>query len=245
MNPVDAFTYLAEKNLPLILSFQMEEDRGHVITGKGICYIDRIHGSSRFTMGNFSPVRVLKSLLNTQMFYANFEISGRTYGCLIEDIIVDRKTVAASIPQTLSPFLRKYVRVEPSSKSPVTVHLNSTTFGTLAFSAKDISERGIGFVADSNFHLEKELVCGIEFPEPGRTIVLSKSSLVYAKEIIQKTGFAPDPKTILSRTGGTMHHYKQIAFGIELYPHNEDAKRIRLYIMQREQEIQKKIQEQW
>lgn len=245
MKPVDAFKYLAEKNLPLILSFPMEEDKGHMITGKGICYIDKIHGSSRFTMKNFSPTRVLKSLLNIQMFYANFEISGKTYGCLIEDIIVDRKTVAANIPVALSPFLRKYVRVEPSSKSPVILYLSTTNYGTVSFDVKDISERGVGFVADNNLYLEKDLVCGIEFPDVDINVILTKASLVYAKEAAWKTAPAFSHGNPFNKTAGSGNHFKHIMYGIELNPHNEDSKKIRLYIMQRELEIQKIIQEQW
>lgn len=53
MKPVEAFQYLLGNNMPLVLSFPLEEEKGRVITGKGVCHIEKIHGGSRITVGRY------------------------------------------------------------------------------------------------------------------------------------------------------------------------------------------------
>ena len=54
MKPIEAFQYLFDHNLPLTLTFPFEEEKGHVIAGKGICHIEKIHGRSKVVLGRYS-----------------------------------------------------------------------------------------------------------------------------------------------------------------------------------------------
>jgi hypothetical protein len=245
IKPLEAFQYLLEKNLPLILSFPLEEEKGYFITGMGICYVEKIHGSSRVTFGKFSPFKTLDAIRSSQYFYANFEIKGTTYGCILEDIMVDRAAVVASVPVSLSAFLRKFLRVEPSFKLPVNIHMTIAMYGTLSLPVRDISEHGVGFTSEAPLDVGQELICGIELPLEGKTFILSRFSIAYKKELEQKT-----PQTGRKGRSGygnapSGKYNRGVSYGFELFPHNEDEKKLRLYIRQREVEIRKKIQEQW
>jgi hypothetical protein len=101
MQPVEAFQYLLDNNMPIILSFPLEEEKGHIITGKGVCHIEKIHGSSRVTMGGFHPTRLLYHLGNCHSFFATFEMKGETYICAMERLNVTGLSIVADIPTSL------------------------------------------------------------------------------------------------------------------------------------------------
>src|SRR3990170_936117 len=123
MKPVEALQYLFNHNLPLVLSFPLEEEKGHIITGKGVCHIEKIHGSSRVTIGRFHPSRLLYYLSNCQSFSVSFEINGETYFCTIEGLTVSGSIIVADIPTSLKTSMRKFLRVEPSRQSPVMIFI--------------------------------------------------------------------------------------------------------------------------
>lgn len=238
MNPAEAFQYLKEKNLPIILSFPMEEETGHIINGKGLCYVVNVHGTSRVTFGRFSPYRLLSFLRNALLCHATFEINGLTYGCVIKDItfhgsVDDKSVVTASIPEVISSFPRRFIRVEPSAKSPTILYVKTVHYGTLPFPVKDISEGGVGFISPTILDLEERFICGIRLPVEGDDTILSNAVLMYKNEY----------------KGGTTGRHsgsspQGIFYGLELFPHQEDGKKIRVYVMEREREIRKVIQ-QW
>jgi len=235
MKPLDAFRYLKDHDLPLILSFPLREEKDRFITGKGTCYIEEIHGSSRVTFWRFAPSRLLTSLKDVRTIYATFEIEGSTYGCALTDILIEGYRMIAGIPDSLKPVFRRFLRVEPSVKAPVLVYLKPSHRGTVAFLVRDISEQGIGFHSPSILELEETLVCGVGLPIEGRTFILSKASIIHRTESEQK------------RTEGGMrrYHVEGVSYGLELFAGPEDANKIRIYVMQREIEIRNKIQEQW
>jgi hypothetical protein len=232
MKPLEAFQFLHKEQLPLILSFPLEEEKGHLITGKGICYVDKIHGSSRVTFSRFSPAKLMGSLRKCASFYATFTIVGMTYGCFIKDLAADGSKMTASVPDSLSPFMRRFLRVEPSLKSPVTVYLRPPDYGTVSFAVKDISECGLGFDSPAMLDMEGRIYCGIELPGAG--FILAEAAVVYKKDEV-KGGLARSGRRLL--TCG-------ILYGLELFFHSEDAKKVRMYIMQREIEVRNLLQ-QW
>jgi hypothetical protein len=235
VKPLDAFRYLKDHDLPLILSFPLREEKDRFITGKGTCYVEEIHGSSRVTFWKFSPSRLLISLRDAHTIYATFEIKGDTYGCTLTDILVEGYRMISSIPVSLKPFLRRFLRVEPSVKAPVLVYLKPSHRGTVSFLVRDISEQGIGFHSPSILELEETLLCGIGLPIEGRLFILSKASIIHRTEFEQR------------RTEGGMRrsHVDGVSYGLELFAGPEDTNKIRIYVMQREIEIRNKIQEQW
>lgn len=232
MKPLEAFEFLHREQLPLILSFPLEEEKGHVITGKGICFVDKIHGSSRITFYRFSPANLLNSLRYCTSFYATFDMKGTTYGCFMTEIVPGASAMTTAMPDTLSPFMRRFLRVEPSWKTPVIIYVKPPEYGTVSFEVKDISECGLGFVSPAMLDLEGRIFCGIELPD--RHVLLAEAEVVYKKDAL--------------RSGITLSGQKPlvcgISYGLELFFHSEDAKKVRLYIMQREIEIRKLIQ-QW
>lgn len=230
--PAEAFEYLQKNSLPLIVSFSIEEERGHLITGKGLCYIEQIYGTSRVKLGRFSPHRSLFAMKNAGSFYATFDFKENTYGCIIENITADRLFLITDIPGVISPFYRKFVRVEPSRKAPVLLYLSTEEHGTMSHPIRDISERGVGFVVDWIPVISNRLTCGLYLPVDGGTFLLAPAVVVYTREITGQAG-----GEIRKRTG------QGVSYGLQLFPHNEDEKKIRLYVMQRELEIRKKIQE--
>jgi len=233
MNPTEALRYLKENSLPLIASFSLEEERGHIITGKGLCYIEDVYGTSRVKLGRFSPHRSLFAMRNAGSFYATFDIEGKTYGCIMENITADSSFLITDIPQIINLFHRKFLRVEPSRKSPVLLYLPTEGQGTVSHAIRDISERGIGFITDWVPGIANKLVCGIHIPLDGGIFLLCQAVVVYNRDISE--GGNP---AIKARSP------QGVSFGLQLFPHNEDEKKIRLYVMQRELEIRKRIQNQ-
>ncbi len=233
VRPVDAFRFLLEQNLPLILSFPLVEEKGHIITGKGICYVEKIHGASRITLGRFSPFRMVHALGKSGSFYATFEFQGRTFGCMMEDVLADRTTVVVNLPAEISPFLRKFVRVEPSISSPVLFYVNPDDSGTLALAARDLSEHGVGLLSERPLPLDGIVTCGIRLPMEGGVFLLTTARRVYQKPV-HGPASSQDRRV---RSG--------VSCGLEIFPRGEDLKRVRLYIMQRELEIRHRIQQEW
>jgi hypothetical protein len=232
MKPLEAFQYLFEHNLPLVLSFPLEEEKGHIITGKGICHIEKIHGNSRVTMGKFHPSRLLHYLSDCASFPATFEIKGKTHVCILEGLIVSGSTIVADMPSSLKTSMRKFLRVEPSLKSPVIIFINTPQYGTLSFTVQDISERGSGFFTNVILNVEDAFICGLELPIDNLTFVLSKAVVIYKREFTEKER-AVKKKNIFDKSN---------FYGLELFPHSEDEKKIRLYIMKRDLEIKRTIQ---
>lgn len=232
MEPVEAFQYLFERNLPLILTFPFEEEKGHVITGKGTCHIEKIHGSSKVTLGRFNPHRLVYHFKKSQSFHANFEIKGETYFCAIEKLIVSGSTVVANIPTSLRPSLRRLLRVEPSLQSPVMAYINTPQDGTVSLTVQDITEQGLGFIANSTLAIDDTFICGLEMPIDNGTFILSKAAVVYKIES-RETDRAAKKQKVFDRG---------VSYGLALLPHSEDKKKIILYITKRDLEIKKKIQ---
>jgi hypothetical protein len=158
-------------------------------------------------------------------------MKGETYFGLIEGLTVSGSTIVADIPTSLMPSLRKFLRVEPSLQSPVMIYINMSQYGTVSFTAQDIAEQGVGFIANSTLAMEDTFICGLEIPIDNGTFILSKATVVYKKED-RDTG----------RTAEKQMFNKSISYGLELFPHSEDTKKIRLYVMKRDLEIKKKIQ---
>ncbi|MBI5846774.1 MAG: PilZ domain-containing protein [Nitrospirae bacterium] len=230
--PAEAFEFLQKNSLPLIVSFSIEEERGHRITGKGLCYVEQIYGTSRVKLGRFSPHRALYAMKNAGSFYATFDIEGCTYGCIMENITADRLFLITDIPGIVSPFYRKFVRVEPSQKAPVHLYVSTEEQGTFSYPIRDISERGVGFVVDWLPVISSKLTCGIYLPVDGGIFLLLPAAVVYSRDVTGEAG-----------GGNRKQTGPGVSFGLQLFPHQEDEKKIRLYVMQRELEIRKKIQE--
>jgi hypothetical protein len=232
MKPVEALQYLFSNNLHLVISFPFEEEKGHIITGKGVCYIEKIHGNSRVTIGRFHPPGLLYYLSDCPSFSATFEIKGQTHVCTIEGLTVSGSIIVADIPTSLKTSMRKFLRVEPSLKSPVVIHINTPQHGTLSFAVQDISERGSGFFTNVILDTEDTFTCGLVLPIDDGTFILSKAMVVYKRESTEKERVVKK-KNIFDKSN---------FYGLELFPHNEDEKKIRLYIMKRDIEIRRKIQ---
>jgi len=231
MSPLEAFQYLLKHNLPLIISFPLEEEEGHIITGKGVCNIEKIHGSSRATLGKFHPSGLLHHMRNCQSFSVNFEISGKTFFCTVEGLTATGSLIVADIPASLQTSMRKFLRIEPSLKSPVKVYINTTQYGTLSFPVQDISEHGSGFFTNVILDNEDVFTCGLEFPLDTRTFILTKASVVYKRESSENERAVKKQNIFI----------KSNFYGLKLLSHNEDEKKIRLYIMKRDQEIRRTI----
>jgi len=233
MKPIEAFQYLFDHNLSIILTFPFEEEKGHVITGKGICHIEKIHGRSGVTLGRFNPHGLIYHLKKSRSFQANFEIKGESYFCVMDGPTVSKSTIAIDIPTSLNSSMRKFSRVEPSLRSPVMLHLYTPQDGTVSFTVQDITEQGLSFVAGSPLAVENSFMCGLQIPVDKGTFIFSNAAVVYR---IESSG--TDKKT---RKPDAVN--KSILYGLALFPHSEDAKKIRLYITNRDLEIKRKVQE--
>jgi hypothetical protein len=233
MKPIEAFQYLFDNNLSLILTFPFEEEKGHVITGKGICHIEKIHSRSGVTLGRFNPHRLIYHLKKTRSFQANFEIKGESYFCVIDGSTVSKSTMKANIPTSLIPSIRRFSRVEPSLRSPVMLHIYTPRDGTVSFIVQDITEQGVSFIAGSPLAVEDSFMCGLQIPLDKETFIFSNAAVVYKIESSDTDKRTKKPDAV----------NKSILYGLALFPHSEDAKKIRLYITNRDLEIRKKVQE--
>lgn len=242
MKPTDAFIYLYEKKLPLILSFPFEEEKGYFITGRGLCYIEKIYKNEKIILNRFTPYRSIVCIEKEQYFFANFEVLGKSYTCIFNDLTVENNKVTAKIPATMNPYLRRFLRVEPAAKLPVTLYLFSHEYGTISINVKDISERGIGFLSQLVLNTNMQIFCGIKLPVQGETFILSSASVVYKLDSLLKS--EQTEKSPLKNRMLLSERYKNmIAYGLELFPHTEDENKIRIYIMQRDLEIRRLLQE--
>ncbi len=242
MKPYDAFIYLYEKKLPLILSFPFEEEKGYFITGRGLCYIEKIYRNDKIILNRFTPYRSIVCIQKEQYFFANFEVLGKSYTCVFDNLTVENNKVTATIPGTMNPYLRRFLRVEPAAKLPVTLYLFSPEYGTISINVKDISERGIGFLSQLVLNTNQQIVCGIKLPVQGETFVISSASIVYKLDSLLKS--EQSQKTTSGNRIFLSAKYKNmIAYGLELFPHTEDENKIRIYIMQRDLEIRRLLQE--
>ncbi len=240
MKPSDAFIYLYEKKLPLIISFPFEEEKGYFITGRGLCYIEKIYRNDKITLNRFTPYRSIVCIQKEQYFFANFEVLGKSYTCFFDDLTVENNKVTAAIPGTMNPYLRRFLRVEPAAKLPVTLYLFSPDYGTISINVKDISERGIGFLSQLVLNTNQQIVCGIRLPIQGETFILSNASIVYKLDSL----LSPSSKIQSVKRIFLSEKFKNmIAYGLELFPHTEDENKIRIYIMQRDIEIRRLLQE--
>jgi hypothetical protein len=233
MKPIEAFRYLLDHNLPLILTFPFEEEKGYVITGRGTCHIKKLHGS-RVTLSRFNPSRLVYHLKRSRSFHANMEIKGETYFCAIESLTASESSIVIDIPVSLNPSLRKFSRVEPSLRSPVMLYIYTSQDGTVSFTVKDITEQGLSFVAGSPFAIEDSFTCGLQIPIDHRTFIFSNAAVVYKIKPAETDTKAKKPNILK----------KGILYGLALFPHSEDLKKIRLYMTNRDIEIRRKIQKE-
>lgn len=235
MNALQAMQYLKEKELPLIIYFPFHETEKHVIQGKGLCFIQKIHGESRITIGKFYPSGLLTSIRKVTDLDATFEVDGKNYNCVIGDLTFGRDILTAEIPETIQPTSRKFLRVNPSLKAPVILYFRQQGEGTTAIAVQDISERGIGFTHPSDLNFQDKIItCAIELPLEGKTVLLTDTALVSKINMASKATALQ--KRLFLNNG--------IFYGMELFPQPEDEKKIRMYIMQREVEIRRIIQTQ-
>ena len=231
MKSSEAFQYLLDHNVPITLIFPFEEEKGHIITGKGTCHIEKIHDSSRITLGKFSPQSVVHHLKKSKSFQANFEIKGETYFCAIEKSAVSKSTIITDIPTSMNSSMRKFSRVEPSMRSPVMLYICTPHNGTISFTVKDLTEQGVSFTTDSPLAVEDSFMCGLQIPVDKGTFIFSNATVVYKIESLKTDEKAKK-----------LNVFDNILYGLALFPHSEDAKKIRLYMSNRDLEIKKKIQ---
>ena len=232
MKPLEAFQYFFDHNQPIILTFPFEEEKGHVITGKGICHIEKIRGESKITLYRFSPNKLIHHLKKSRSFHANFEIKGETYFSAIEGFTVSGSTIVVDMPISLNTSFRRFLRVEPSLRSPVTLCIYTPQAGTISFPVKDITEQGLSFIAGSPIAVENTFMCGLQMPIDDGFFIFSNATVVYKIESGGTDESAKKPDVF----------NKDILYGLALFPHSEDVKKIRSYIVNRDLEIKKKIQ---
>jgi hypothetical protein len=233
MKPLEAFQYLLDHDQPIILTFPFEEEKGHVITGTGICHIEKIKGSSRITLCRFNPKRLIYHLKKSRSFHANFEIKGETYFCAIEGLTVSGSAIIIDIPVSLNTTFRRFSRIEPSLRLPVMLHVYTPQDGTVSFPVKDITEEGLSFIARSLIAVENTFMCGLQIPIDGGLVIFTNATVVY------KIGFAGTDKK--AKKPGVLN--EDILYGLALFPHTKDVEKIRSYIVNRNLEIEKKIRE--
>ena len=232
MKSLEAFQYLLDHNLPLLVTFPFEEEKGHVITGKGICHIEKILNRSKVVLGRFNPQSLGHHLKKARTFQANFEIKEEPYFCAIEKLTASGSTIVTDIPASLNSSMRKFLRVEPSLKSPVKLYIYTSQHGTISFAVQDITEQGLSFITRTPLAIEDSFTCGLQIPIDKETFIFSNATVVYKIDSAEIYGRA--------KKRGVLN--KGILYGLALFPHSEDVKRIRLYIMDRDREIKKKIQ---
>jgi hypothetical protein len=241
MKPADAFQYLYEKKLPLIISFPIEEERGHFIIGRGLCYIEKIYGTSKLVLSRFSPYRALSCIRNNGGFHAHFDINGQSFGCCFDDVLIDSRKLITEIPANLYPYLRQYLRIEPSAKLPVSLYLFSPQYGTVSLTVRNISEHGAGVLSPIVLNINEHVICGLNLPFQGETFILFNASIVSVQETSRFPSIMNKHPNVHMMPRDAAQD--SILFGLEFFPHATDANKIRMYIMQREIEIRKLLQE--
>jgi len=206
----DVITYVVEKELPIIISFEINE-YGRPVSVRGVCRI-RQRGDV-LILYQFKPLVLIKGMKEGSQIKAVLSYKELNYETIIKIIKVSDHDAESLLPERLFIERRRHVRIVPSVKKPIGLFLLMPGEATLCLECFDISQQGVGFFSERDLKEGEVYVFGLQLPEE-RKVIMSYGIIRFKKETGQK-----------------------IRYGAELYIHPQDEELIVKYIRKREVEI--------
>lgn len=206
----DVISYVIEHDLPVIISFEIDE-YGRPVSVRGVCKI-RLRENS-LVLYQFKPLVVIKGLDEGKDLKIVLSYKDLNYETMIKIIKMSNHEAEGTIPEILFIEKRRHVRIIPSIKKPVRVFMLMPGEATLSLEVFDISQRGIGFYSSRDLKTGEVYLFGIQLPDQPK-IIMSYGIIRFKKQIEHN-----------------------IRYGAELYLHLQDEELIVQYIRKREIEI--------
>lgn len=201
------------QNIPVVLSFQVLEDIRNMVTAQANCLLKTFTPES-VVFWKLRPMALISSLKKDMDIDIRFSIDGNTYQTAVKIIAVGDNEFSTTMPSSLSPMTRRFSRVKPSPRRPVLVYVLMPKLPTTLLNVKEISQRGIGFIAPDGLAIGSVTAFSVILPEPVQETVLTAG--IIRSKIESQEGFR---------------------YGAEFLLHPMDEEKMARYVMQREQEI--------
>lgn len=197
----------------ITLSCQFRES---LPTLSATCEIIQIVGEieTRIVLDNFSPeefVGLYSQFGRRKPLSGFFTHEGRTLGF---DLAVDscrRGRITVFLPESVFEQKRRFFRVEPDPKHPVTLHILPPGQCTASLTVRDVSEGGVGLVSPYA-DLEMNQACPVGLALPRHHLLLGTGEVMFKEEL-------PD--------GG-------FNYGISLSLHSSDQQRLQSWVFRRQ-----------
>jgi c-di-GMP-binding flagellar brake protein YcgR len=204
-------TYNLKEASPVVIAFQIPEDDVQV-TVRGICNIRAIRDNA-MVLSHFKPTEIPNGLKEGSIIRIFLSHISRNYEAMVKTTRITEDQVATSIPDNMFAERRRYVRVEPSPRNPLILHMLLENEPTVPLKATDISLHGMGFLIARDLLMGNIYCFSIILPEPQATILCY--GIVRFKKEVKDT----------------------FLYGVEFNIHPKDEENIAQYIMKREFEI--------
>ena len=139
---------------------------------------------TKLVLDNFSPEEFF--ILYTQMgkgkTLSGFLTQGdETLGFDLEVNSARRGKITVFLPEEVYEQKRKYFRVEPDPKDPVTIHIHPDNDRTITIAVRDVSEGGVGTVT-SYPYLEKNTAYPVALVLPKNQIILGNAKIMFKSQ---------------------------------------------------------------
>lgn len=204
---------LKAENIPVVLSFQVMEDLRNTVTAQANCLLKTFTPEAA-VFWKLSSMAIISRLKKGTDIDIRFSVDGNTYQTAVKIIAVGDNEFSTSMPSSLSPMTRRFSRVKPSPRRPVLVYVLMPKLPTTLLNVKEISQRGIGFIAPDGLAIGAITAFSVILPEPVQETVLTAG--IIRSKIETPDGFR---------------------YGAEFLLHPRDEEKMARYVMQREQEI--------
>ncbi|HHO76472.1 MAG TPA: PilZ domain-containing protein [Deltaproteobacteria bacterium] len=176
----DLFKKFLKRRAKLLLTCQFRED---LPTLSVTCEIIKMVGEieTKLVLDNFSPeefVGLYNQLGKGKTLSGFFSQGEETLGF---DLHVDScrmSKITAFLPEKVFEQKRKYFRVEPDKKEPVTIYIQPGEARTLSIVVRDVSEGGIGMIS-SYAGLEEGTTYPVALALPKNQIILGNAKVMF------------------------------------------------------------------
>lgn len=206
----EVIIYMIEKELPLIISFEIDE-YGRPVTVRGVCRVRLRDG--HLILYQFKPLILIKGLKEGMDMKIVLSYKDINYEAIVKILKISEHDAEATIPERLFIERRRHVRIVPSIKKPVRLFMLIPGESTLPLDVFDISQQGIGFYSPRDLKTGEVYVFSIQLPEQPK-VIMSYGIIRFKKQMDDI-----------------------IRYGAELYLHPQDEELIVQYIRKREIEI--------
>ncbi len=206
----EVISYMIEKELPLIISFEIDE-YGRPVTVRGVCKV-RLR-AQHLILYQFKPIVLIKGLREGSDMKVVLSYKDINYEAIIKILKISEHDAEATVPERLFIERRRHVRIVPGIKRPVRLFVLMPGEATLPLEVFDISQQGIGFYSTRDLKTGEVYVFGIQLPDQAKVIM--SYGIIRFKKQMEDT----------------------IRYGAELYLHPQDEELIVQYIKKREIEI--------